>query len=106
MNALIGAAVGILLSFVPLSPVLGGGVAGYLEGGESDDGLRVGAVAGAVMAIPLAFIGLVLSVFVLGAGAPVGVGAMFLLALLLIALYTVGLGALGGLVGASLAEEF
>ena len=106
VNALIGAAVGIVLSFVPLSPALGGGVAGYLEGGESDDGLRVGAIAGVVMALPLAFLGLVVSTFFFGVGAPVGVGILFLLALVFLALYTVGLGALGGIVGASLEDEF
>ncbi|QLD88347.1 DUF5518 domain-containing protein [Natronomonas salina] len=106
VNALIGAAVGIVLSFVPLSPVLGGGVAGYLEGGDSDDGLRVGAIAGVVMSLPLAFLGLVVSTFFFGVGAPVGVGVLFLLALVFLALYTVGLGALGGLIGASLEDEF
>lgn len=106
VNALIGAAVGIVLSFVPLSPALGGGVAGYLEGGDSDDGLRVGAIAGVVMALPLAFLGLVVSMFFFGVGAPVGVGVLFVLALVLLALYTVGLGALGGIVGASLEDEF
>lgn len=106
VNALIGAAVGIVLSFVPLSPALGGGVAGYLEGGESDDGLRVGAIAGVVMALPLAFLGLVVSTFFLGVGAPVGLGVLFLLALVFLALYTVGLGALGGIVGASLEDDF
>lgn len=34
LNALIGAAASVLLGFIPFSPILGGGIAGYLEGGE------------------------------------------------------------------------
>ncbi len=33
---------------VPLAPLLGGGIAGYLEGGERDDGVRVGLLSGVV----------------------------------------------------------
>jgi hypothetical protein len=40
-NALVGAAVTVLsATAVPLAPLLGGGVAGYLQAGEAGDGLR------------------------------------------------------------------
>lgn len=105
VNALIGGAVGVVLSFVPLSTVVGGGVAGYLEGGETEDGLRVGVLAGVIMALPLALFGLLASLFVFGVGAPISVGGLFLVALLFITVYTVGLGALGGVLGAYLEGE-
>lgn len=53
INALIGAVVGVVLSPVPLSTVLGGAVAGYLEGGDRGDGLRVGGLAGGFMLVPI-----------------------------------------------------
>lgn len=40
-NALIGAIVSVVLGFIPFSPVLGGGIAGYLEGGDSRDGAKL-----------------------------------------------------------------
>lgn len=106
INALIGAIAGIVLSFIPLSTVLGGAIAGYLEGGTPEDGLRVGAIAGAIMLLPFALFGLV-ALFLFGffGGAPffflfVG-GAMFTVAVV----YTVGFGALGGYLGRYLRDE-
>lgn len=46
LNAVVGAVAGLVLGFVPLSPGIGGAMAGYLQGGSRGDGLRVGAVAG------------------------------------------------------------
>lgn len=57
VNAIIGAVAGIVLSFIPLSSLLGGAVAGYLQGGEKADGLRVGVIAGVIMLVPLMLIG-------------------------------------------------
>ena len=54
---------------------------------------------------PLAIPGLVRSAFVVGVGAPVRVGALCPPALLCLAIYTVGVDALGGVVGASPADE-
>ena len=52
-NALVGAAVTVLsATVVPLAPLLGGGVAGYLRAGKAGDGLLVGALAGGV-AVPV-----------------------------------------------------
>lgn len=106
VNALLGAVVSVVLSFLPLSPLLGGLLAGYLEGGDRDDGLRVGAISGLIALVPI--VGFVLlvggawAVFLVG-GMPFGVGAIgavvVLFALGLVALYTVGLSALGGWLG-------
>ncbi|MFC6874619.1 DUF5518 domain-containing protein [Halobellus marinus] len=53
-NGAIGGLAGAALGFVPLvllvAPLLGGGVAGYLEGDDTERGLVAGAVAGVVMA--------------------------------------------------------
>lgn len=114
VNAVIGGIASVVLSFVPLSPLLGGAVAGYLEGGSRNDGLRVGVYAGIVAAIPLV-LGVVLvlvasGVAVVGAGPRSGGGiALFLLvavgALVLGGLYTVGLSAAGGWLGNYLKQD-
>lgn len=94
VNALIGAAVSIVLSFVPFSPVIGGAVAGYLEGA---DGTRVGAYAGFLAAVPFAvivFLGLTLFMFG-GEGVWILVG----LSVLVIVAYSVVLSTLGGYLG-------
>lgn len=108
MNALIGAAATVFLSFVPFSPVLGGAVAGYLQEG---DGVRVGAISGVLAAIPLALIGLLAFLVLVGVavGGPgagiVWVGLLFLVMLAFLAAYTVGLSALGGILGVYLRRE-
>ncbi len=52
----------LVTSFVPLSPVVGGLVAGYLLGGDRQSGLTVGAYAGLAAVAPFAL----LSLFLLG----------------------------------------
>ncbi|WP_058997039.1 DUF5518 domain-containing protein [Haloarcula sp. CBA1127] len=109
VNAIIGAVATALLSgFVPLAPLLGGGIAGYLEGGERDDGVRVGLLSGVVgLAISLVFFVVVfvfLTVVLALAPEALGVfGAMGLLVLVLgtltTAAYFLGLSALGGWLG-------
>ncbi|WP_312854243.1 DUF5518 domain-containing protein [Natronococcus sp. JC468] len=101
-----GGVVGVVLSFVPLSPVLGGAVAGYLEGGDTDGGLRVGALAGLVALVPVLFVGFAL-LFVLGFGpTSPALGLVGLFGLLFAAVYTVGLSALGGTIGVYVESEF
>ena len=107
VNALIGAVVAIVLAFLPLSPVLGGLVAGYLEGGDRDDGIRVGALAGVIAFLPMVGFGLLLygfGMFFLLGGFPGGASVVVLVllalfALVMVGVYTVGLAALGGWVG-------
>jgi hypothetical protein len=112
LNAVIGAVVTVLTSFVPLSPVIGGAVAGYLQ---RRDGPTVGALSGVLAAIPLvAVFGLFLAVFaaVIGLGAPTeflafgALGAIGLVLLFLgLVVISAVLGALGGLLGVYLYEE-
>lgn len=99
-NALVGAAVGIVLSFVPGSTVLGGAVAGYLEGGRPADGVPVGALAGFIMFLPIVLFGFLGMALFLGPAGGGGFGAFGLLVLVVFGgLYTVGLSVLGAVVG-------
>jgi hypothetical protein len=112
MNALIGAAVTVIFTFIPFSSVLGGAVAGYLEGGELGDGIRVGAFSGLIATIPMLvvffFIGSIVSFGMMGAGGPrmlaLG-GAVVLFGLLFATVYIVGLSAVGGAVGAVIKDD-
>ena len=112
VNALVGAVVSVVLSFLPFSPIIGGAVAGYLE---RRDGVRVGAVSGAITALPLAFVWVLVAVFgsffVIVPDAVVAGGLLFVVVLILgglvvVALYTVVLSAVGGYVGVYAYEEF
>ncbi|MFC3959118.1 DUF5518 domain-containing protein [Halovivax cerinus] len=108
VNALFGGVVGIFLSFVPGSPLLGGAVAGYLELGESSDALTVGAIAGLVMLVPIALFGLFVTVILLGFAPGESVlvfGGFLLVALTITAVYTVGLSIVGALLGQYVAQE-
>jgi hypothetical protein len=112
-NALLGAIVTVVLSFVPFSPVLGGATAGYLEGPDRRAGVRVGAVSGAIASLPLMLLVVGVAFLVpigvtvadVGFGVPVLVLLLLLGVLLLVAAYGAGLGALGGYVGAAVAER-
>lgn len=54
LNALVGGVVTVGTALiVPFSPVLGGAVAGYLEGTDSDAGLKAGTLAGLVAMVPM-----------------------------------------------------
>lgn len=114
IHAVIGAVVGVVLSFIPFSTVVGGAVAGFLEGPDDRAGATVGALSGVISFLPVAAFG----VFILGflgfgmgiAAAPFegfAVAAFVVLAFALIVfLYTVGLSLLGGYLGAYLAREY
>jgi len=107
LNAVIGAVVAIVLSFVPFSPVLGGAVAGYLQEGSRRDGIEVGAYAGIITSIPLILIFFVFaSVFAFlpfmgSEGLAVGAAGIvvLLIAFAFVLVYGVALSALGGWVG-------
>lgn len=112
VNALIGAVATVVLTFTLLSPLIGGGVAGYLQRGDEHDGAKVGAASGLLAAIPVFF----LVVFIFGfltvgtmmAGEPGGsilFGTLSFVIVVFVVIYTVGLSLLGGLVGAALAER-
>lgn len=110
-HAVVGAVVSLVTFFLPFSPVIGGGVAGYLHGPDRTEGAKVGGLSGLLAAVPGAVVGtFVLSIFVIaGPGQRSGllvVFAFFLVVLLVGALYGGVLGAAGGYVGAYLNEEF
>jgi hypothetical protein len=113
LHALIGAVVSVVFAFLPFSPVLGGGVAAYLNEADGGTGVRIGALSGLIASIPLVLLGVVavffLGFFALGVGNGVGVGlggllVVFVVGLLAVA-YTVGLSALGGYVGSYFVDE-
>lgn len=106
LNAVIGAAVAVFASFIPFSTLVGGAVAGYLEGGTSSDGLRVGAISGAIQMLFVVVMGAIFLVFfsaVLassGGAELIGFGILFFLVVLAVtAVYTVALSAIGGWLG-------
>jgi len=112
VNALVGAAATVVLSFVPFSPIMGGALAGYLQAGDEREGAKVGAIAGVFATIPLLlFLFLIFGIFSFLAISPNGSGGLLFLAFLVavivsvVALYAVGLSAIGGVVGATLADR-
>ncbi|OAQ53116.1 hypothetical protein HTG_09800 [Natrinema mahii] len=113
LNAVIGAVVGVVLSFIPFSTVLGGLVAGFLEGPDGRQGAIVGALAGAIAFLPIAGMGLLLFGLLgigLAGGVPVEgfavVSVVIVVAGFFALAYTVGPSLLGGYLGAYLAREY
>ena len=107
VNALLGAAVSVVLSFLPFSPVVGGAVAGYLEG---SDGARLGALAGVFAAIPMFglffLVGGALFAFLGFGEAALGSLAVAFAVVLLVAAYSLALSTVGGMLGVYLRDEF
>lgn len=114
VHAVIGAVVGIVLSFIPFSTIVGGAAAGFLEGPDGRDGAVVGALSGVIAFVPFAALAVVFLSFLgfaMGIAAAPLSGFVFAAFFLLVAgtfvlLYTVGLSALGGYLGAYLAREY
>lgn len=114
VHALVGAVVSVVLSFVPFSTILGGAVAGFLEGPDGRDGLIAGALTGVITFVPIVGFALfALGIVGFGMGVAVVPIEGFAVVLVLIAmlstvvlLYTVGLSLLGGYLGAYLARTY
>lgn len=102
-NGLIGGVVAVVLTAVPLSTLLGGAVAGYLDRQAGRDGVVAGAIAGVVAAVPYLLGGVYLAIGTDIAipgprvGAPPAV--LIVAATVFMTVYAVGLSALGGVVG-------
>lgn len=101
-NGLVGGVVAVLLSFLPLSTVLGGGVAGYLDRDVHRRGPAAGAIAGLVAFIPYLLVGLYLGLSEVALPGPelqlsptIVVAGVTGFALV----YVVGLSVLGSLIG-------
>lgn len=110
--AVTGATASAVLSFIPFSAIVGGGLAGYLSSQDTGHSTTVGAVSGLLYSLP----GLVIVLFVtiglyfgLAAVAEAGLGvvvvAVMVFVMLLVAAYGVGVGALGGFIGGRLAAD-
>lgn len=106
-NATIGAVVTIVLSFTGFSPLLGGGVAGYLQSVSPKRGAKTGAISGGIAVIPILLV-LVLG-FGLFLGQPSALGIpggmeviILLIMFLLLMAWIVGLSAVGGYLGSYL----
>lgn len=110
-HAVLGAVATGVLSFVPASPILGGGVAGYVHrkrGGPT----KAGAVSGLLAALPLVGILVFLAIGLLSGFGAAGVGGLgvvlgiaMVIAILAALIYFVGLGALGGFLGDAIAGD-
>jgi len=108
INALIGALVSVVSGFfIPfVSPVIGGGVAAYLEGGDTEHGAKVGAISGVFAAVPLLFVGFFVVALLLGApNSPAALGIFGFLIIAFGLVFTVGLSALGGVLGIYAKDE-
>jgi len=110
--AVTGAATSGLLSFVPFSPLLGSGLAGYLGRQDTGHSTSVGAFSGFLYVLPGLIVLLFLSVGLFTGlseiaerGLGLAVFAIMLLVMLLLAAYGAGIGALGGFIGGRLAAE-
>lgn len=111
--AVLGAVVTALVSFIPFSPVVGGGVAGYLEGLRTERTLGPGALSGVLAAAPLlavllfVTVGLYLGLAGVGAG---GLGvvtvAAIVVSMVFVAAFGAGLGAVGGFIGGRIADSW
>lgn len=108
LNGLVGAALTLLLSYLPFTPLIGGGAAGYLHKRGIGGGAATGFIAGMFVLFPLYII--LLFVFPLFFVAPFGVvripvnAAVFAILLFIgTSFYTLTLSTLGGVVGGYLA---
>lgn len=111
-SAIPGAVTAVVLSFVPFSPVLGGGAAAYLQRGDRNASLRVGGLSGALAVLPLAVaVAFLLAGLVVGAldagNTDVAVlgAALIAVSTLFTVLLSAALGAVGGLLGARIAGD-
>ncbi len=98
----VGAMVGTLLGFIPLSPALGGAVAGYLDPDPAASGVGVGTIVGLFAALPAFVVTLFVGVGLvdgLRPGLVPPATAILAVAVLGFLVYLVGLSAVGGYLG-------
>lgn len=107
LGAGVGAFVTVFIWYIPLSPLLGGATAGFLQGDTTEDARRAGFLSGALVPIVVLLFALVAFGF---AGAQVfgrfpfgpGVAAAVSVAGIV---YAVGLGTVGGWIGGLALED-
>ncbi|RQG92271.1 DUF5518 domain-containing protein [Natrarchaeobius chitinivorans] len=102
-NGVVGGVVAVFLSFLPLSTVIGGGVAGYLDRGVGRIGGVAGGIAGIVAFVPYLLVAtyLVSSPTVALPGPELGLSPAVVVAgtTAFALVYVVGLSVLGSLIG-------
>lgn len=107
-DGLVGGTVAAILSFLPLSEMIGGGIAGYLNGGTGRDGAVVGAIAGLVAYVPYLLVSIYLAASpeIALPGPDLGLSRALLIAGVasVAFVYVVGLSVLGGLLGNKLVD--
>ncbi|MFB6152438.1 MAG: DUF5518 domain-containing protein [Haloarculaceae archaeon] len=111
-HAVLGAVTSAVLSFVPFSPVVGSGIAGYLQHREGGRSVSVGALSGFLAVAPAIAIVVFVTVGIYAGLSAVGesglgmvTAASMLLVLLFVAAYGAGLGAVGGFAGGRIAAD-
>ena len=108
LNALIGALVTVITApLLPVAAIFGGAAAGYLQRGDLAEGAKVGAISGALAAIPAFLLAwLLVGVLLIGFDPIFALTTVFA-AIVFVAVvgYLVGAGALGGALGAYLRRE-
>jgi hypothetical protein len=106
-NAIVGAMVTIVASFVPFSPILGGAVSGYLDRGSDGSPVRAGGIAGLFATLPVIIVFAVITWSLLGSatGLTTIVVASLVISLVISVVYMIGLSALGGYLGAELTRS-
>lgn len=103
-NALLGAVVTVVASFVPFSPVLGGAVAGYLQYDDPWAGFYAGVLVGLFVAVPLVVVLGAISIGLFAAGL-VLLGVTMVLGLLFTVVFELALSAVGGYAGGYLVSR-
>jgi hypothetical protein len=100
-NAMLGAMITIVASFVPFSPVIGGAVSGYLNRGSDSSAVRTGGLAGLFAAIPVVTVFAVIVWSLLGSatGLTAIIVASLVVSLIISVAYMIGLSVLGAYLG-------
>jgi uncharacterized Tic20 family protein len=105
--ALLGAFVSLITGFIPFSPLIGGGLAGWLVRDDETRAVKVAGLSGLILALPVAFIFVPVFGLALLGGPRVGI-AFLLLTFFVVALalfYTAGISAIGGYIGVRLYQS-
>jgi len=108
LGAGVGAVVTVFLWYIPLSPLLGGAAAGFLQGGSQADARTAGTLSGAL--VPAVALVVALGAFLVAGAQVFGrfpFGPVVAAGIAVVAVvYAVGLGTVGGWVGGQiLADE-
>ena len=103
-DGVVGGVSAILLAFLPLSTVLGGGIAGYLQAkGPAGRPGQAGAIAGSLAFLPHLIVAsyLLVAPGFIPPGPDIGLSPVALISGVVVfgVIYAVGLGVLGGLLG-------